>query len=80
MSEKMTRYRYRGYFAFRVMADLHTKLFPEAPGVDGASRKAAHIFRALDKAYTDGVEDTLQQSDEWIAKQRKRIAVKERDV
>lgn len=76
---KRAKYEYKGYFAFRVMADLHQKLFP-GQVADGGTRKASAIFHALDKAYTDGVEDTLQQSDEWIAKQRKRITAKDRDI
>jgi hypothetical protein len=68
------RYKYEGYLAFRVMAELHAELFPNEKSIDGGSRKAQKIFRAFNKVYTDGVEDTLQRDDEWIAKQRKRIA------
>ena len=73
------RYKYEGYTAFCVMAELYQKLFP-GQNADGGTRKASAIFRALNKAYTDGVEDTLQRDDEWIARQRKRIAAKEMDV
>ena len=79
MKKPKSKYPFEGYFAFRVMADLHQKLFPGAT-VDGGSRNASAIYRALDEAYTVGVEDTLMRSDEWIAKQRKRLGGKERDT
>lgn len=76
MNKSKVRYKYnRGYFAFQIMAELHRKLFPKEEVVDGGSRRASAIFQAIDKAYNDGVEDTLQASDEWIAKQRKRIGL-----
>lgn len=72
--------RYKGYLAFRVMADLHAKLFPDEMTIDGGSRKAGHIFRALSKAYTDGIEDAAQMDRIALAKIRRRIGGRERDI
>jgi hypothetical protein len=73
-------YRYRGYFAFKVMAELHQQLFPLEKSIDGNSRKANAIYRAFDKVYTDGIEDCFQESDEEISKMRKRAGGQERDI
>lgn len=37
------------------------------------------IFRALDKAYTDGIEDALQLSDEELKRERRKIQPKHPD-
>lgn len=66
-------YRYGGYLAFRVMAELHGKLWPDEHSVDGATRRAGHIFKALSKAYTDGIEEAAQMNDQELLKLRKRI-------
>ena len=39
-----SRYKYKGYRAFRLMADLYAALFPGQAEIDGGSRKAGHIF------------------------------------
>ena len=76
MSLKKQRglYRYRGYSAFRVMAELHEKLWPGENNIDGGTRRASRIFEALSKAYTDGIEDAAQLDDEELRKLRKRMA------
>ena len=61
-------YQYSGYLAYRVMAELHQKLWPEAGQIDGGSRRAGHIFKALSKAYTDGIEDAAQMGDVELQK------------
>jgi hypothetical protein len=66
-------YRYSGFFGFRVMADLHQKLWPEETSIDGGTRRAGHIFTALSRAYTDGIEDAAQMDDAELTKIRKRI-------
>lgn len=68
-----SRYKYEGYLAFRVMSDLYLELFPTANSIDGGSRKAAMIFRALSKAYTDGIEDAAQMDEEDLGRIRRRI-------
>jgi hypothetical protein len=78
MMRRKGLYRYEGYLAFRLAAEIHEALFPGKP-VDGGTRKMSAIFRGLSKAYTDGIEDALQQGDEWIRHERKRISVRDRD-
>jgi hypothetical protein len=80
MKKRNGLYRYEGYFAFKVMAELHQKLWPSETEIDGGSRRAGHILRALSRAYTDGIEDTAQLSDEELLKIRKRIYAPERDT
>jgi hypothetical protein len=80
MKKRNGLYQYCGYLAFRVMADLHEKLWPEEKEISGSSRRASHIFKALSKAYTDGIEDAAQLSDEELAILRKRIARRDWDV
>jgi hypothetical protein len=79
---KRTRglYRYSGYLAFKVMAELHQKLWPNQSDIDVASRRATHIFSALSKAYTDGIEDAAQLDDRELAKIRRRISEKDADI
>ena len=69
-------YSYGGYFSFKVMAELHRELFPHDNAIDGGTKRAAAIFRALDRAYTDGIEDTAQMDDDGLRKLRKRISRK----
>jgi hypothetical protein len=66
-------YKQRGYFAFRLMADLHRELFPDQKSVDGNSRIAHKIYHALNKAYTDGIEDAAQMEDDKLQRIRRRI-------
>ena len=76
-------YRYDGYHAFKVAAKLHEELFPKETHIDGGSRKIGAIFRALSKAYTDGVEDALQLSPEQRKIEERKILpahLRDRDV
>lgn len=66
-------FRYEGYFAFKIACEIHEALFPGKTRIDGGSRKMRAIYRALDKVYTDGVEDAVQHDDAWIAAQRRWI-------
>jgi len=71
MKRKRGLFRYEGYFAFRVACEIHEALLPnESKSIDGWSKRMAAIYRALDKVYTDGVEDAVQEDDRWIACQR----------
>ena len=72
--------KYRDYFAFCVMAELHASLFPGDKSIDGGSRRAGKIFKALDKAYTDGFEDAAQLDDAALAKVRRRFSPRDRGV
>ena len=69
----------RGYFGFRIMADLHNALWP-GKDVNGNSRIAHKIYRALDRAYTDGFEDAIQLDETHLARARRRICGREQDI
>ena len=82
MTKRKGLYSYDGYHAFCVAAAAHGKLLPAAV-CDGGSKTMAVIFRALDRAYTDGVEDALQLSDEQRKREIRKIvpvAIRDRDV
>lgn len=73
-------YQYRGHLAFRAAARAHEKLFPDIKTINGGSRRMAAIYEALDKAYTDGIEDALYLDDKELARMRSRAFPKDRDV
>lgn len=73
MKRRKGLFRYEGYFAFKIACEIHEALFPKEARIDGGSHKMRAIYRALDKVYTDGVEDAVQHDDAWIAAQRRRI-------
>lgn len=73
MKRKKGLFEYRGYFAFKVACEIHEALFPKETRIDGNSRRMRAIYQALDKAYTDGVEDAVQHDDRWIEAQRRWI-------
>ena len=82
MKKRKGLYNYGGYHAFRVAAEAHRKLLPAAE-CDGGSKTMAVLFRALDWAYTDGVEDALQLSDDQRKREIRKImpvAIRDRDV
>jgi hypothetical protein len=78
MKKRKGLYKYDGYLAFRVAAEAHHAILPTAE-CDGGSRTMGAIFRALDKAYTDGIEDALQLSDEELKRERRKIQPKHPD-
>ena len=79
MKKRKGLYKYGGYYAFRIAAELHGKLFPGAP-CDGGTQKMQHIFHAFEKVYTDGVEDALQLDENQLKAERRKIMAKEWDV
>lgn len=73
-------YKYKGYFAFEAASRAHMKLFPDVKTINGGSRRMAALYEALDKAYTDGIEDALYLDDKELARMRSRTFPKDRDV
>lgn len=66
-------FEYGGYRAFMTMCALHRDMFPGEDAIDGGSSKARAIYRAMDKVYTDGVEDTAQLMPEDLRRIQRRI-------
>lgn len=85
MKKRKGLYKYAGYHAFRVAAELHAELFPGEKSIDGGTRKMGVILRAFDKVYTDGVEDAIQLDERELRGECRKIGatpfgVRERDV